>query len=144
VKKSQKFSRRVRWEQENAYDIDEEELMTYGAQLRKDLQRAEEDNLIPDISDQDDSATEKEPSDDESAQPTRINAVDDENGGECSGWGERQEEVEGDRDREEEHGEEDGEEEEGGEEDGEDDDDEEEEEEEEEDDEEAEEDEEEE
>jgi len=52
----------VRREQENAYDVDEEELRTYGAQLRADLQRAEEDNLIPDMVDLDDCATEKESS----------------------------------------------------------------------------------
>ena len=61
------------------YDVDEEELRTYGAQVRVDLQRAEEDNLITDMVDQDDYATKKELNDEESVQPTRIHAIGDDN-----------------------------------------------------------------
>ena len=105
VKKSQKVGRGVRWEQENAYDVDEEELSMYGTQLRADLQRAEKDNLIPDMLNPDDCAMEKESSDKESVQPKRINAIGGDNGDEQS-VGEERLEIDGEEEQRD--GEEDG------------------------------------
>jgi len=51
--------------------VDERQLRAYTEQLQKDLEKGEAKNWIPDIEDAEDSATEKDPSDNE-MEPTRI------------------------------------------------------------------------
>jgi len=74
----------VHWWQDNTYDVDEGEVSMDGAQLRADLQRGEKDNLIPNMLNEDDSATEKESSNEETVQLTRINTMGSDKGDEQS------------------------------------------------------------
>ncbi|KAF8428599.1 hypothetical protein EV426DRAFT_639895 [Tirmania nivea] len=69
VKKSQKVGLRVRWVQDTAYDVDEEELKEYAQQLRADLEKAGAEDLVLDYDD----TTERESSEEET-EPTRINS----------------------------------------------------------------------
>ena len=73
--KSQKAGGKVRWVQDTAYDVDEEELREYAQQLRQDLEKAATENLLLDDLT---SPTEKDWSEDD-GKPMRINA-----GGEMS------------------------------------------------------------
>lgn len=75
VKKSRKIGQRVRWANETAYEIDKSELEEYARQLAADLEKAAEEDLVPDVLD-DDTATDRDPSDEET-EPTRIGFHED-------------------------------------------------------------------
>ena len=89
VKKSQKAGVKVRWVQDTAYDVDEEELREYAQQLREDLEKAATDDLLLDYPT---SPTEKDWSEDD-GEPTRIKA-----GGEILADSENEEEGAGEVD----------------------------------------------
>ena len=89
VKKSQKAGVKVRWVQDTACDVNEEELRVHAQQLREDLEKAATEDLLLDYPA---SPTEKDWSKDD-GQLTRINA-----GGEISADSENEEEGAGEVD----------------------------------------------
>ncbi|KAF8416133.1 hypothetical protein EV426DRAFT_578853 [Tirmania nivea] len=81
MKKSQIIGQHMRWKQKNAYNIDKSELRAYKVQLRIDLQKIEEDNLIP-----------NDLSDDKGDKLIKINTIEDDDMSRGLGWRDTEEE----------------------------------------------------